>query len=162
MDTSVLGVIVKVPEPDMLPDMAEIVVMPIPTAVAFPLVPAMVATDTAEELQVTDDVRFWVLLSEKIPVAVNCSLAPRAMEGFEGVRDMDTSVALLTVSTLDPDMLPDVAEIAVVPAAIEVANPLAPAALLTTATAGTADCHVTEDVIFCVLLSEKMAVAVNC
>ncbi len=33
-----------------------------------------------------------MLLSEKVPVAVNCSAVPRAMTGLVGVTAMDTSV----------------------------------------------------------------------
>ena len=60
-------VTVSVVEPEMLPDVAVIVVVPAATEVAIPFDPAvllMVATDSAEELQVTDVVMFFVLLSE--------------------------------------------------------------------------------------------------
>ena len=39
----------------------------------------MVATDVADELQVTDVVRSWVEESEKVPVALNCTFVPVAM-----------------------------------------------------------------------------------
>ena len=61
------GVTVRVVEPEMFPDVAVIVVVPTAFEVAFPFDPAallMVATDPAEELQITDVVRFRVLLSE--------------------------------------------------------------------------------------------------
>jgi hypothetical protein len=67
MDTSVAGVTVRVVEPDILPDVAVIVVEPVATGVANPLKPAallMVATAAADELQVTAVVRFCVVLSE--------------------------------------------------------------------------------------------------
>ena len=56
------------------------------------------------------------------------------MLGLVGVTAMDTSVAGVTVSVVDPDMLPDAAVIVVEPAAVEVASPLEPAALLMVAT----------------------------
>ena len=65
MDTS--AVTVRTAEPEILPDLAVIVVVPTAFEVAFPFDLAallMVATDLAEELQVTDAVRFCVLLSE--------------------------------------------------------------------------------------------------
>ena len=65
METS--AVTVRVVEPEIFPDLAVIVVVPAAFEVAFPFDPAlllMVATDSAEELQVTDVVRFCVLLSE--------------------------------------------------------------------------------------------------
>jgi hypothetical protein len=43
--------------------------------VASPFVPAVlliVATPVFEEVQVTDDERFGVVPSEKVPVAINC------------------------------------------------------------------------------------------
>jgi hypothetical protein len=52
-----------------------IVVVPVPTEVAMPLLPAallMVATDVTDELQVADMVRSCVVLSENVPVALNC------------------------------------------------------------------------------------------
>ena len=82
MDTSVAGVTVRVVEFDKPPDVAVIVVEPAATGVANPLKPAallMVATDAADELQVTVVVRFCVELSEYVPVAVNCLVAPFPM-----------------------------------------------------------------------------------
>ena len=66
-ETSAAGVTVSVVEPEIFPDLAVIVVVPAAFEVAFPFNPAallMVATDLTEELQVTDVVRFCVLLSE--------------------------------------------------------------------------------------------------
>ncbi len=67
MDTSVAGVTVRVVDPDMLPDVAVIVVDPVATAEANPLEPAallIVATPVLDELQVTAVVRSCVVLSE--------------------------------------------------------------------------------------------------
>ena len=75
---------------------------------------------------------------------------------------MDTSVADVTVSVVDPDVLPVVAVIVVDPAATDVALPLEPAALLIAATAVDDDFQVTAVVRFCVELSEYVPVAVNC
>jgi len=73
------GVTVSVVFPDIVGvltgSMAIIVVVPAATAVASPLEPAallIVAIDPFEELHVTDDVRFCVVVSENVPVAVNC------------------------------------------------------------------------------------------
>ena len=75
MDRSVAGVTVSVADPDMLPDVAVIVVEPAAAEVAIPLEPAtllMIATADADELQATAVVRSCVVLSEYVPVAVNC------------------------------------------------------------------------------------------
>ena len=49
----------------------------------------MVATEVVAEAQVTWLVRFWVELSEKVPVAVNCWVCPLATLGFAGVTAID-------------------------------------------------------------------------
>lgn len=72
IDTSSAGVMVSVVVSDMLPDVAVIVVEPTPTDVARPLVLVIVETRVSEELQTTDDVMSCVVLSEKVPVAINC------------------------------------------------------------------------------------------
>ncbi len=122
IDTSVAGVTVSVVEPDMLPDDALIVVVPAATVAAKPEL-FIVAMPVFDELQVTAVVRFCVVLSENVPVAANCLVVPLAMLGLDGVTAMDTSVAGVTVSVSDPDMLPDVAVIVVEPAATATAMP---------------------------------------
>ena len=52
------------------------------------------------------------------------------MLGLAGVTAIETSVADVTVSVVEPVMLPDVAVIVVDPAATALAKPLVPAALL--------------------------------
>jgi hypothetical protein len=70
------------------------------------------------------------------------------MLGLVGVIVMDTSVAEVTVSMVDPDLLPDVAVIVVEPAATGVAKPLEPAALLMVATPAVDEFQVTDVVRF--------------
>lgn len=63
---------------------AEIVDVPCPVLLARP--PAlMVATLVAVEAQVTALVIFAMTPPLKVPVAVNCWVAPRNIEGFAGV-----------------------------------------------------------------------------
>jgi hypothetical protein len=61
------------------------------------------------ELQVTELVRFCVELSEKVPVAVNCSEVPFAIERLGAVTAIDTSVAAVTVKVADPLTAPETA-----------------------------------------------------
>jgi hypothetical protein len=96
--------------------------IPVATAVANPPA-AIVATPPVCEVQVTEPVKFCVELSEKVPVAVNCSVVPFAIEGFAGVTAIDTSVEEVTVSKVDPLKLPEVAMIMLDPWAIAVAVP---------------------------------------
>lgn len=157
IDTNVGAVTVSVVDPVTLPETALIVLVPADTPVANP--PALiVATLVVTELQVTEPVKFCVELSEKVPVAVNCFVAPFVIEGLAGVTAIDTSVAAVTARFVDPVTLPDTALIVLVPAATPVANPLA----LMVATLVVTELHATEPVKFCVELSEKVPVAVNC
>ena len=152
-------------DPETPPDVAVIVVVPAATGVANPSEPVallIVATPVVDELQVTVVVRFCVELSEYVPVAVNCRVVPSTTLGLAGVTAMETSVAAVTVSVVDPETPPDVAVIVVVPAATGVANPSEPAALLIVATPVVDELQVTVVVRFCVVPSENVPVAVNC
>ncbi len=139
------------------PDVAVIVVEPAATDAAKPLDPTallIVAIPAFDELHVTAAVRSCVELSEYVPMAVNCWVAPNAMLGPVGVTVRDTSVAAVTVSVVDAEILPDVAVIVVEPAATDVARPFEPTALLMAATAPVDELQVTAAVRFCVVLSE--------
>ncbi len=70
MDTKVAAVTVKDAVPLTNPDVAVIVVVPVPTLVASPVV-SMVATELEEEDQ-ANEVKSCVLPSSKLPTAVNC------------------------------------------------------------------------------------------
>ncbi len=160
-ETSVADNTVSVVDPESVPDVAVIVAEPAATGVASPCEPAvllMVATDVADELQVTDVVRTWVVLSENVPVAMNCLVVPVGMLGLVGVTAMDTSVAGVTVNASDPEMFPEVAVTVVEPAAAAVAKP----ELLIGATAVLDELQTTVVVRSCVVLSENVPVAVNC
>ena len=74
MEVMVALVTVSVAVPTMFPEVALIVVEPAPTALARPEVPAVlliVATAPADELQLTCEVKCFVLWSLKVPIAVN-------------------------------------------------------------------------------------------
>jgi hypothetical protein len=76
------------------------------------------------------------------------------MFGLAGETSMETSVAGVIVSVVDPDMPPLVAVIVVVPAVTEVASPCEPAALLMAATPAADELQATAVVRFCIVLSE--------
>jgi len=118
IDTNVACVTVSVVEPEMLPEVAVIVVDPVAPDVASPCEPAVlliVAAPVLEELQMTEAVRSCVVVSEKVPVAVNCWVVPLAMPGLVGVRAMDASVAAEMVIVVSPEMFPEVAVMVAVP-----------------------------------------------
>lgn len=92
----------------------------------------------------TELVKFCVELSENVPVAVNCTFEPFAIEGFAGVTAIDTSAPELTVSKVDPLTLPIVAMIVLDPWAFAVTIPPA----LIVAAVAFWDCQITEEVRF--------------
>jgi hypothetical protein len=123
----------------------------------------MIAT-FVEELHITDVVKSCVLLSEKCPIAVNCLVKmPEAVEIVKvaGVTSIDSSTTGVTVSVVDPVMLPDVAVIVVEPTATVVASPLEPVRLLMVAILVFDEFHVTVEVRSCVVVSEKVPIAAN-
>jgi hypothetical protein len=71
------------------PDVAEIVTEPRASAVESPP-PAIDATLTSDEDQVTESVMSCVLLSEYVPVAVNCWRVPRSKAALAGVIVIET------------------------------------------------------------------------
>ncbi len=143
--------------PTILPEVAEIVLVPAATPVARPAA-VMVATPVLEEAHVTCPVMFFVLPSEYVPVALNCCVAPVKIVGSAGVTAIDVSVAVCTVRTVLPVIPLKVAEIVLVPAATPVARPAA----VMVETPVFEEVHVTWPVMFCVVLSVKVPVAVNC
>ena len=149
IDTNVAGPTVSTVDPDTAPEVAVIVLVPTATAVAKPTA-VIVAVAVVPELQVTWLVRFCVLLSEYVPVAVNCCVNPFATDGFAGVTAIDTNVAAPTVNTVEPLTAPSDAPIVLVPTATAVASP--PAVIV--AVAVVPELQVTDPVRFCVLLSE--------
>ena len=78
-------------------------------------------------------------------MALNCCVKPLAMLGFAGVTAMETSVAAETVSTVEPETLPYVAEMTEFPMATVEASPVV---LPIVATVGVAEAQVTEVVRF--------------
>src|SRR6266536_3794645 len=120
------AVTVSVVLPETPPKVAVIVVVPAATDVARPCDPPallIVATAVLDELQVTWVVRSCVVLSLKVPVAVNCWVNPSGRPGLVGVGAIVDRVAAVTVSVVLPETPPKVAVIVVVPAATDVARP---------------------------------------
>jgi hypothetical protein len=157
IDCSVAAVTVRTVEPLIDEDVAVIVEVPTPAPLASPDA-LIVAVVVVPEDQVTVDVRFCVVPSLNVPVAVNCCVAPLAIEGFVGVTAIDCSVAAVTVRTVEPLMDDDVAVIVEVPTPAPVARPAA----LIIAVVVVPELHVTVLVRFCVVPSLKVPVAVNC
>ena len=92
-------------EPCTLPLVAVMVAVP---CASVATTPAAFTRATALSLddQVTDDVRFCVDESLKVPVAVNCCEMSQARVGAAGVTAMETSVAPATIRVVWPATLP--------------------------------------------------------
>src|SRR5207247_367042 len=165
IEERVAFVTVSVVFPETSPSVAVIVVVPAATDVAKPCDRpgfVYVATPASEELQATWVVRSCVVLSLKVPVAVNCRVVPFVRVGVAGVTVIVDRVAAVTVSVVLPETPPKVAVIVVVPAATDVAKPFEPPALLIVTTAAAEGLQATWVVRTCVVLSLKVPVAVNC
>jgi len=142
------GATVSVADAVIKPDVAVIVVPPMPEPVANPPA-AMVATAVADEVQFTALVRFCMLPSLYVPVAANCWLVPFAMDAVEGVIDRETWIGGITETLAELVIAPEVAVIFELPRRLPITNPVA----LTDATAGEEDVHVTVAVTSCALPS---------
>ena len=57
----------------------------------------------------TELVRFCVLPSVKVAVAVNCCVSPRATEGLAGVTAIEVRAAVETVNVVEPVREPEAA-----------------------------------------------------
>jgi len=122
IETSVAAVAVSVADPLTEPDVAVIVAVPCATLVASPVV-VMVATAGVLELHCTVLVMFCVLPSLNVPVAVNCCVIPSGNVGIAGVTAIETSVAVVTVTVVEPLIDPDVAVTPALPTATLLATP---------------------------------------
>ena len=107
IDTSFTLETVSVVELLTAPSNAVIVVFPVVRLEANPRF-VMVATAGVEELHSTDCVMSCVELSLKVPVAVNCLVALFGMDEFAGAIASDTNVAVVTVTEVLADTVPEV------------------------------------------------------
>jgi hypothetical protein len=141
-----------------VPDVALIVALPTPAPVARP-VALIVATVVADELHVALFVRFCCVPSLNVPVAVNCCVAPFAMDGAAGVMTIDCSVAAVPVNVAVFDVtLFNVAVMFVEPTPVTVARP--PAAIVAAAVFD--EVQATCVVRFCVVPSLNVPIALYC
>jgi hypothetical protein len=160
IDTSAAGFTTSVAVPLTVPELIPIVVVPVPVVVTCPMVPAVsliVATVAAVELQCPLCVRSCVVPSVKLPVAVNGWVVPSGIVAIGGLIAIDTSAAAVTVSTVDPLTVPQVALTVAVPVPTLCPSP----ALLMVAVVAVSEVHVAVLVRSCVLPSLYVPVAVN-
>ena len=135
--------------------------VPGPVLAASPVL-FTVAVDNVSETQVTEELRSCVLPSLKVPIAANCCVVPRAIDGYAGVTAIDSKIAAVTLSVVLLIMDPEVAVICAEPVPTVVANPIELVALLIVAIVSAFELHCTNLVKSCVLPSVKAPVATNC
>ncbi len=145
--------------PETPSDVAMISELPAASAVARPSA-EIVTSSVIDEVQTTEPVISFVVLSEYVPVALNCCVAPTVMFGLPGVTVIDNSIGSCrqTVTVVLPDVLPHVALIVEVPAASAVKKPV----VEMVAVSVFEELQVTEFVISRAVLSEYVPVAMNC
>jgi len=74
-----------------------------------------VAIVDADEVQVAVPVKFCVVPSLYVPVAVNCCVYPAATDAEPGVTANEANTGAVTVNVAEPWIVPEVAAIVVVP-----------------------------------------------
>lgn len=152
----VAAVTVTVEESLKPPTVQPMSAVPTSTAVARPWLPDAfdtVATAAFVVLHSAVVVRSCVELSLNTPVHVNWTVDPFAMVGLTGVTTTLVSVTPVTVSVVDPEMVPKVARIVVAPFPVADARPFEPAVFEIVATLATVELHVAWAVRSCVELS---------
>ena len=162
IETRAAGVTVNVAVAETEPDTAVMVVEPVAKDCASPAVPEdtlIVATPGVDDIHCTDEVRFWVELSLYVPVAVNCCVVPRGIEGVGGATAIETSTAPLACTIREPVTLLSRALIVALPvAATAVTRP----EVLTVAIPAFEEDQVTPALSVCVVPSEYVPVATSC
>jgi hypothetical protein len=148
---------VSVVEPLNVPYCTVMLVVPLRFARATPMPPLTLATLRCDVVQCRPVVNTCELPSLKLPTALNCNRVPGAILGFAGTTETDTSVAVLTVSVVEPLTPPKVAAITLVPLAHVVARPV----LLMVATADADELQLATAVMSCMLPSVNVPTAAN-
>jgi hypothetical protein len=121
MEVSVGALTVIPVDPDVVPRVALIVVDPVATAVADPVL-SIDTTEVSADAHVTCALMSWELPSLRVPVAVNCCVVSTTSEVSAGSTAMEVKIGL-TVRLFEPLTVPMDALIVVVPALRAVAKP---------------------------------------
>lgn len=130
IDSSVAACTLTPVWPFTMPEVAVMIVAAptkgggIVTAAPSPVVGPTLTIVESAELHVAVVVRFCVVPSVYLPVAVNCRYVPGFIVGLAGVTVMDVRVAAETCRVVAPLTLPEAAVIVVDPCALVVARPL--------------------------------------
>jgi len=160
IDTSTAAVTVSTVVPLTVPEVALTVAVPVPALCPSPAL-LIVAVAGVSEVHVAVLLRSCVLPSVNVPVAVNCCVVPNAIEGVAGVTANDTSAAAVTVSVVVPLTPFTLAVMFALPSPAPLATPGVAPPVLIGLTPGVSELHSTVLLIFCVLPSVYVPVAVK-
>lgn len=125
IDDKTAGVTVIVVVAVLPPTLPVTTELPAATPVTRPVVAPTCATVVVAKVKVVVFVRLAVLPLEYVPMMVSCCVAPTGIVGLTGAIAIDDSVIGVTVRLVAALMLPEVAEITLVPVLTPVASPLA-------------------------------------
>jgi hypothetical protein len=89
-----------------------------------PLAPLVIVTHEFDDIQVTELVMMIVPPPETVPVAVNCCCEPSCIDGFVGVTWIETRLATIAVTAVEPLTVPEVAWTVPLPGITAVTRPL--------------------------------------
>jgi hypothetical protein len=116
------------------------------------------STDVFDDDQVTSKLTLCVLPSVKVPVAIKPTLVPWAMFPLPGCIEIELRLLVSTVTEVLALADSNVADMVAVPTFFAVTRPLT----VIGAMPGEDELHATTPVTSCLVLSEKVAVALNC
>lgn len=89
-------------DPVIEPEVAEMFALPVALPLTSPVpLTAINATEGSSEFHKTGD-KVWVLPSVNVPTGLSCTVVPRASEGADGFKAIETSVAGSTVKVPVP------------------------------------------------------------
>jgi hypothetical protein len=140
-----------------LPEVAVMCVVPVPCAVAKPLL-LIVATPVSDDFQVTPSVMSTVVPSSSVAIAVNCSVSSEVIDALVGLTAIERKFATVTVTLVEPLIVTEVAVMLTVPYETPDTKP----PFDTVATEVSSEDQLTEPVMFFVLPSSYVPVAVIC
>jgi hypothetical protein len=101
MEDNIADVTVRGILPEIFPEVAVMIVVPLAIAVASPLL-LTVPTAVLDDLQVTCVAMSRLVLSEYVPEAENCWVTPTGMLGLAGVTDMEARLLVGPVPPFPP------------------------------------------------------------
>ena len=124
IDATVAGVTLSGAEPETPLKVATMLAVPGLIAVAVSVVLSIVATAVLSELNATSFVMSWTVLSLNWPIALKPSVVETAIVCDGGMTVIDTIVAFVTFSVVEPLMDPRAAVMVELPAACPLESPV--------------------------------------